>query len=335
MFETEKVEKRLKELVQKIGTDFLTDESVFRAVINDVLYDLKLERNALLNATIVHAGKIFLAANDSSGDEKHRESLKVKDKLRNDAAFSEEGADFVVSVLSSALGWPKASAAKVRPVSPPPEPAVSAKPPQQQSRTSAYVPMPGESPLRVRVNPHADEKKNSLSAGNTFTWGKYENKEVEWLVLAIKNEKALIMIKDCIAIEAYNDKYERTTWEECSLRQWLNDDFYRAFESDQKDLILKSELVNEDNGNIPGGNNTRDRIFLLSTSEVEKYFSRKAQRVAQYDEQTTWWWLRSPGYGSSYNAALVDYDGYVYNYGFNVHYVGGVRPALWMNPESL
>ncbi|GHU61516.1 hypothetical protein AGMMS49983_01390 [Clostridia bacterium] len=42
MFETEKVEKRIKDLVEKIGTDFLADEGVFRAVINDVLYDLKL-----------------------------------------------------------------------------------------------------------------------------------------------------------------------------------------------------------------------------------------------------------------------------------------------------
>ncbi|GHU64755.1 hypothetical protein AGMMS49983_11180 [Clostridia bacterium] len=105
MFETETVEKRIKDLVQKIGTDFLADEGVFRAVINDVLYDLKLERTVLINATSVHIGKIFLTAKDLPYEEKRKAKNKAKDKLVNEAAFSEEGADFVVTVLSSALGW--------------------------------------------------------------------------------------------------------------------------------------------------------------------------------------------------------------------------------------
>ncbi|GHU61511.1 hypothetical protein AGMMS49983_01370 [Clostridia bacterium] len=144
MFETEKVEKRIKDLVQKIGTDFLADEGVFRAVINDVLYDLKLERTALINATSVHIGKIFLAAKDLPYEEKRKAKNKAKDKLINEAAFSEEGADFVVTVLSTALGWPKAGVAKIRPVPPPPESAVSAK--SQSTSTSADVPVAGESP---------------------------------------------------------------------------------------------------------------------------------------------------------------------------------------------
>jgi hypothetical protein len=104
-FETDKAIKRIRDLVQEIGIDFLGKDDVFRAAMNDTLFDMKLERTALINAMSVHIGKILLAANVSSGEEKRKAVLRARDKLINDAAFSDEGADFVVTVLATALGW--------------------------------------------------------------------------------------------------------------------------------------------------------------------------------------------------------------------------------------
>ncbi|MCL2052823.1 MAG: DUF6273 domain-containing protein [Oscillospiraceae bacterium] len=57
-----------------------------------------------------------------------------------------------------------------------------------------------------------------------------------------------------------------------------------------------------------------------------------SKRMLKYGNESSWWWLRSPG-NSSINAAFV------YDYGVvnvtgssvdDVNYVGGVRPALWL-----
>jgi hypothetical protein len=106
---------------------------------------------------------------------------------------------------------------------------------------------------------------------------------------------------------------------------------------------------------VAGGKNTQDRIFLLSISEVIKYFGDSGQlknknskseyriddqfnsaRQAHYNGSWAWWWLRSPGH-HSYDAAYVSSDGNVIVNGITVfrgHDSGGVRPALWLNLKS-
>ena len=98
----------------------------------------------------------------------------------------------------------------------------------------------------------------------------------------------------------------------------------------------------------PPGNNTKDKVFLLSIPEANKYFSSDearmcaptdyaiAQGAVTNDNYSVdgkaagWWWLRSPG-GHDICAALVAYDG-----GPSSSYHGndGVRPALWINLGS-
>ena len=68
-----------------------------------------------------------------------------------------------------------------------------------------------------------------------------------------------------------NDKY--VTWEKSSLRAWLNKKFINtAFSDEEKEKINITEIVNQDNPvyGIEGGNNTFDKIFLLSLSEVSE-----------------------------------------------------------------
>ena len=95
------------------------------------------------------------------------------------------------------------------------------------------------------------------------------------------------------------------------------------------------------------GNATTDKVFLLSITEVEKYFSSDSARQCEpteyaiangayvnSDNGNCWWWLRSPG-DDRYFAALVLSDGLVYYSGNSVHDdLGCVRPALWINLDS-
>ena len=73
------------------------------------------------------------------------------------------------------------------------------------------------------------------------------NKEpVKWRVLA--NDGNLFVVSDqnldCVV---YNSSAETVTWEECSLRKWLNSKFIdKAFTAQEQGAVLESLVVNED-----------------------------------------------------------------------------------------
>ena len=104
------------------------------------------------------------------------------------------------------------------------------------------------------------------------------------------------------------------------------------------------QTPNNPNHNTFGGNDTKDKIFLLSIDEAEKYFNgnadrslfllsiREAEKNSNGDADV--WWLRSPGSNSS-KAIFVHPQGTIYVNGENVsNEFFGVRPALWVNLKS-
>ena len=180
---------------------------------------------------------------------------------------------------------------------------------------------------------------------------KYE--PIKWRVLQSENGEAFLLSDVILDHQAYNEYLEDITWEESSLRSWLNEKFInRAFSDEEKENINITEIVNQDNPEYgtEGGNNTSDKIFLLSLSEVleegdgKKYGflndeTRRCKTNSFSKGARDYWWLRSPGiYGC--NAAKVGKNGWVYRYGGGVSYNGvsynsdGVRPVLHLNLSS-
>lgn len=182
---------------------------------------------------------------------------------------------------------------------------------------------------------------------------------IEWRVLAVENNKALLISEKILLKRPYNVRPKAMTWENCDLRKYLNGEFLNKLD------VIKSAIGETLSGNpdnpwhgTAGGNATADKVFLLSLDELVRYFGdsgdlankrRKnydgsrdsygnylydrynSARVADYESEDSWWWLRSPGSCGSITA-YVDEDGSVDVGG---HYVddeaGGVRPALWLN----
>ena len=65
-----------------------------------------------------------------------------------------------------------------------------------------------------------------------------------------------------------------TSWRECSLRRWLNQDFFQeAFSFQERTWILNTRVENPANPKYRtnGGAGTVDKIFLLSIGEAETY----------------------------------------------------------------
>ena len=173
-----------------------------------------------------------------------------------------------------------------------------------------------------------------------FTLGSYgmignnENhsakRDIEWIVVDYNEDegKALLLSRYILEHKHYNNKYEDTDWENCSLRAWLNEEFlYTAFSKKEIDsLILKSEIKNDEKNSagLNGGNDTKDRVFLLSYSEATG-FTRKATR---YNGVAEAYWLRSPG--RSYDTASYVTDGGVRKLGkYDADYYKGNKSEIY------
>ena len=174
---------------------------------------------------------------------------------------------------------------------------------------------------------------------------KYE--PIKWRVLQSENGEAFLLSDVILDKQLYNENDKYVTWEKSSLRAWLNKKFIkRAFIDEEREKINITEIVNQDNPDYgtEGGNNTSDKIFLLSLSEVseqqdgEKYGflddEIRACGKSDFSKTGSWWWLRSPG-SYSLDAAEVNDDGWVGRNGSRVDSsYGGVRPALHLNLSS-
>jgi hypothetical protein len=185
----------------------------------------------------------------------------------------------------------------------------------------------------------------------TFTFGNYpqgengEEEPIEWRVLTVDGDKALVISEKLLDYVSYNEEWIDVTWETCTLRSWMNNDFLNAaFSSSEQAKIATVTNQNPDNPKYgtKGGKPTQDKIFALSIEEAKKYFSsvsdRKAyttdyahKRGSDSDDRSDWWWLRSPGYSGN-DAAYVYYGGDVDRSGVNVNINNvAVRPAFWLN----
>ena len=199
------------------------------------------------------------------------------------------------------------------------------------------------------------EKLKVAEVGDNIFFGTYEQdndtsngkEDIEWLVLAKEENKVLIISRYALDCKKYNTSNTGVTWEICSLRKWLNGAFIsNAFSSDEQSMIQSTTVTADKNPSYSTspGNNTTDKVFLLSITELNKYFStdtaRQCQATAYAKERSLytesgngncWWWLRSPGDYSD-TAASVKYDGNVYTYGSIVDCnIIAVRPALWID----
>lgn len=181
---------------------------------------------------------------------------------------------------------------------------------------------------RLRKEDAANPEFFGNSDFRYFLW-----EPIKWRVMQ-NNEKTLFVIADigldCKMfhdIKAYNT-FETITWETCSLRHWLNNDFYQtAFNSSEQKAIVQQEVINhavpEFHYHADCGNNTNDFIYLLSIPELrntiygfwdtridwEHKRNKKANRIMKasnyahargvwlrpdnHKDYSCHWWLRS------------------------------------------
>ena len=211
---------------------------------------------------------------------------------------------------------------------------------------------------------------SKLKAGDVFTFGSYEQdndisngkEPIEWIVLSKSDKEILALSKYALDQQKYNEDWCVITWADCTLRKWLNDEFYNvAFNETEKTLIKTKKLKNNDNiaSGAEGGEDTKDKVCLLSHEDMvntaygfnsddrEYDINRRctatkyavAQGVNIYGtrltaegEETCGWWLRSVGTLGNCVVCVDDFGYCSSRGGVSVDINNfGVRPAIYIN----
>lgn len=155
--------------------------------------------------------------------------------------------------------------------------------------------------------------------------------EAHWFVLEKDDDKVLLGKVKPIQVEgvAYNTVSKDVTWEECSLREYLNKDFIEEiFNDSMAEKILTVDITVPDNEeyNTKGGNATQDKLFLLNSEQAENH----KELLSNYLRD---WWLINPG--SNQNTAQFVSYGEVMNSGYDVSSDNiFIRPAMWVSLEK-
>lgn len=216
----------------------------------------------------------------------------------------------------------------------------------------------------------------------TYHYFKYE--PIKWRVLNKDNNDVFLLSDIVLDDQRYNEKWATITWEKSSMRSWINGykasenqpeiDYSNknfidtAFSTAQKNAIKTTKVENRNNIHYgsagQGGNDTSDKIFLLSEREV--YNTDDAKKYGfvldgeVYDEARrckcstyayamgTWrniedsecngnafWFLRLPG-GFCYGDVTAVYDfGRVNSGGTSIFFDHSVRPAIHLDLSSI
>ena len=226
----------------------------------------------------------------------------------------------------------------------------------------------------VLSNPVVDE--SGVTTWDTVYFGKYwqndtdcngkadkkdEKDPIRWRVLSVNGNDAFLMADQILDGRRYHDWDVETTWENCSLRVWLNNEFLNdAFTGEEQDAIMITDIVNEDNpeNRAEGGNNTFDKVYIPSFREAvnvaygfdENYGSRSLSRCVACTDYTKShysfpmridnpqgigdWWLRTPAYKNKTAIDVCIYGNMVDLDGCFVEWYCGVRPVMHLNLDN-
>ena len=196
------------------------------------------------------------------------------------------------------------------------------------------------------------------AAGDTVTFGRYEQDNVidngpepiEWIVLQVEDGKAWLLSKNCIEMVIFYPERVPMYWAKTELRSWMNGEFIdKAFSAEEQEIILTTAVHNTNPHGMRGaGEDTLDKVYLLSYDEVMSFFPEMADRVAYPSEYvkakgctlseetgSCRWWTRTSG-ARNLDMCGIRLDGRMTKYGMqDVDWPGNtMRPCMWVQCDD-
>lgn len=163
---------------------------------------------------------------------------------------------------------------------------------------------------------------------------KYNSNEhrVSWKILDVDADlgRVLMITTECIGDRPWG----HGTWSECSLRKWLNEEFYSSLPEEARVRVATTEVRD-----IDADKTVEDKVFILSVDEVHKYFrDQRARRCCNAGEKNpTWWWMRQLSSSKKKSGVrVVDKDGDASQYEVTVtDFRRGYRYDEWEDPPAM
>ena len=203
----------------------------------------------------------------------------------------------------------------------------------------------------------------NATIGSTVIMGQFEQdgdesngtESIKWTVLDVQDGEALLICNNVLCYREFSED-GNSSWENSSIREWLNNEFYNsAFSDEEKKYILEKEeesiesddfFYDRDWASLTS-HYSLDKVTLLSSKQAAQYFpdnlSLDAERteaayeqVNQVENVETYGWLLRSLYMRGNNAACsTAYYRWGNTYTVNALTVSqrakcGIRPAMWI-----
>lgn len=193
----------------------------------------------------------------------------------------------------------------------------------------------------------------AAQVGDIVCFGRYEQdgntengaEPIEWIVLQKQNANSYLIAKDCIEYLPMNEGGGGMEWAGCSLRHWLNEDFYmQAFSERERECIpmirlyfkypmLQYDVLFKD---------CTDRIYILSQDEMNFQLAQELRPCEGspyavnkgYCGENALWWIRCPSFRVK-TVHCMNSDGSFSEQIMDPGDSAGVRPLLWVVTEPL
>ena len=124
---------------------------------------------------------------------------------------------------------------------------------------------------------------STVETGGIILFGQYPQTQegayrpIEWVVMQRDPEMHTLMLlsKRILDFRQFNERNKGTNWEKCTLRTWLNEEFFSAaFNEEEKNVILEHE---REYGGVYNScyqrvRNCCDRVSLIGVNEIDEFW---------------------------------------------------------------
>ncbi|MBQ6381367.1 MAG: hypothetical protein IJJ41_07205 [Clostridia bacterium] len=206
-------------------------------------------------------------------------------------------------------------------------------------------------PYCLRSSSNAD---NSNQDDNGYTIGTYYFKwePINWKVLAQEDDGVYVIAFNLPDAQPYHNYYKGITWQDSTLRNWLNTTFLNdAFSSAEQSKMISATLSNDDDYT------TTDKLWVLSRSELlngsygfatSAATADEARKMAgtdyakcqgiwvdsySYSDKNSQWLMRTAG-DDAYHIKAVDTQGHISGTTYVDNSCMGTRPAFKLNKTA-
>ena len=182
-----------------------------------------------------------------------------------------------------------------------------------------------------------NERMETVDVGDVVEFGMSlsENQILKWIVLECDGDEALLLSEEIITYRRFHQNDTSIEWHSSECCTWLNNDFYNeAFSEAEKDKIIECEIQTKNYGSDTA-DSTPNRVFLLSTKEMNEYVKGKKYAKILINDSAIGWFLRDKAENQTH-IAYVDANGdIIEGLGAEMQSEQGIRPAIRIKVNNI